>query len=135
MNIQLFHHKAREPSLFYSVGAKAWDECSELQEVPKEEWLVKSLKIVESYDRVEVLAHEDGVSAGGCILVVDEYDPHVQVCGCIAYCYVEPSYRGKGVAKLLMQEALKFTSDKGLTILKYSRRLKPYRYEIIYKKV
>lgn len=135
MNIKLFNHAINEPSLFYMIGANAWDECEELQVTPKDQWLSNSVNSIMQYNRVEVLAHTDGRAAGGCILMEDRGDPHVGDCTCIGYQYVFPEFRNKGVSRLLMREALRYTRDKGYSILKYSHRLKPWRYEIIYIKV
>jgi GNAT superfamily N-acetyltransferase len=135
MQVELFNCKSGECTAFSLISSAAWEECVELQVTPKDIWLKNSSTIIVPYDRIEILVHEEGVPIGGCILMEDDYDPHVGKCACIGYTYVFPLYRNKGVARKLMREAIKYTRDKGLTVLKYSHRICDWKYEILYIKV
>ncbi len=118
------------PELFTT----AWAECVELQCQDKAEWTSRTLHVLSSFDRYEVAAVVDGAVIGGVVVAVDE-DIHVGPCVSVFAQYVLPEYRNRGASLACMRESVRLAKELGASVLAYTHRIGPWRYETIYRRI
>lgn len=126
--------RSEEPTLFTMLSGVAWEECKELQHTDKKHWEDMGIGSILPYDRLEIGVYEDDALLGGCILMLDEHDPHIGECMCVAWMYIIPEHRGK-IGATLLRKAREYTRKAGYSLLKFSKRERPYKYSITYVKV
>lgn len=113
---------------------QAWDECVELQCQPKGVWCKTILAELSALDRYEIGVALGGIPVGGVFLTHDD-DWHVGPCLTVAFQYVLPEYRNTGVSRQCMRYAISLAKELGYTVLAYSHRSGPWRYETIYRRI
>lgn len=124
-----------QPVQNYEMFARAWDECIELQQSPKDEWVGRSILTMQELYRYELGAIVDGQTVGGMVLALDPWDPHVGDCMSIFTQYVLPEFRNKRISAKFMRKAIEIAKTDGMHTLAYTHRKGPWRYETIYKRI
>jgi len=121
-------------ALFWKGYCTAWDEFIELQCTPKSIWVGSAVATAQAYDRTAVVVFQDGVLAGGVILVPDN-DTHVGKCLSVHFQYVLPEYRNLGISYKLMRQAMRIAKREEYPVLAYSHRIRDWEYKTIYRRV
>lgn len=128
--------KAGEPVNNVSLFQHAWDECIELQVRPKDVWVSQTIATLSQMERYEIaVMNSDGTPLGACTLAKDPWDAHVGPCWAVFAQYVVPEARLQGVSGKLMREALRIARANAATVLAFTHRQGPWRYETIYRKI
>ena len=115
--------------------SRAYEECVELRQQSKEEWMGRALLALQQMDRWEIAAFADESFAGGLCLAHDPWDVHVGPCISVFAQYVLPEHRLGGVSPRLMREAMKIARSSGKSTLAYTHRKGPWRYDTIYRSI
>ena len=116
-----------------TLFTRAWDECSELQVQPKENWVADSIEYLESLTLYRLVIRDGGSVVGGLLLVEDD-DVHVGRCLSVAYHYVLPEYRNKYLGFKLLKLALAIARNNNFKVLAYTHRVAPWTYITRYRK-
>lgn len=124
-----------EPVQNLEFFTQAYEECVELQQQSKSEWVGRSILSLQEMDRVELAAFADESFAGGLVLAHDPWDVHVGPCMSVFAQYVLPEHRLKGISPRLMRTAFRIAKDSGMSTLAYTHRLGPWRYETTYRSI
>ena len=124
-----------EPVLNLDLFTRAWDECTELQVTPKQEWIGRALLSLQGLYRFEIGVHNGEKVVGGICLAHDPWDAHVGPCVSVFAQYVLPEFRLQGVSARLMRAAVRIAKESGAPVLAFTHRKGPWRYETIYRKV
>lgn len=124
-----------QPIQNLELFAQAWHECAELQCSALDEWIGRSLLSLQQLERFEIGVYADGKTIGGLILAPDPWDPHVGPCMSVFAQYVLPEYRNSGVSLRCMREAIRTCREAGHTVLAYTHRTAPWRYETTYRRI
>ena len=106
----------------------------ELQCQPRDEWVDRTLHVLSSFARYEVAVLWDGVVVGG-VVVADDDDIHVGPCVSVFAQYVLPGCRNRGASLACMREAIRLAKELGASVLAYTHRIGPWRYETIYRRI
>lgn len=114
---------------------RAWDECAELQQSSKDEWVGRALLSLQGLDRTELAAFYGTEFAGGLTLAPDPWDVHVGPCLSVFAQYILPEYRLKGISPRLMREAMRIAKQSGASTLAFTHRQGPWRYETLYRRI
>lgn len=132
--VRVFLRHKNESVLNYDLFAKAWDECEELRQQPRDVWAGRALYALSSMDRHELAVLHSGVTIAGCV-VAPEWDAHVGECTTVFTQYVLPEFRHQGISSLFIRTAMRLARTYGSKTLAYTHRKGPWRYETIYRKV
>lgn len=115
--------------------SRAWDECVELQQSPKQEWIGRSLLSLQQLDRYEIAAVQGSDVVGAVLLAEDKWDVHVGPCVSVFSQYVLPEYRERGISSKLMREAIKLARAIGVSTLAFTHRKAPWVYTTRYWRI
>jgi len=135
MQVQTSQRQPHEPLQNVELFERAWDECIELQEQPKQVWVGTALAALAELPRYEIFVVQDQRIVGALVLAHDSWDVHVGPCMSVFTQYVLPEYRNSGVSLTLMRAAIRITRSTGTAVLAYTHRTAPWRYETIYRRV
>lgn len=111
----------------------AWEECSELQMQPKENWVADSIEYLESLTLTRLVIRDNGKVIGGLLLAEDD-DVHVGRCLAVMYHYVLPEYRNNQLGFKLLKLALAIARNNNYDVLAYTHRVAPWTYITRYRK-
>ena len=124
-----------EPVQNLDLFTRAWGECIELQVSACDEWVGRSLLSLQGLRRYEIAAVVDCRVVGGIVVADDPWDAHVGPCMSVFAQYVMPDFRLRGISPRLMREALRIAKRSEYSVLAFTHRKAPWRYETIYRKV
>ena len=131
----LYRHR-NEPIQNLNLFKNAWHEFIELQTSTEDEWVGRSLLMLQGLDRYELgIFRPDGLVIAAAIVAYDDWDAHVGPCMSVFAQYVLPDYRNRGISLKLMREAIRITRDSEYNTLAYTHRKGDWRYETIYRRV
>lgn len=94
-----------------ALYASAWDECSEAHIMDKHAWIEHVMASVREIVRYEFHALCDGNVVGAMVVAEELGDPHVGRCLSVAYNYVLPPYRNRGIAKHFIRGAMQLAKS------------------------
>lgn len=135
LELTTYHRLPGEPVQNVSLIERAWHECVEMQVRPLEEYLTATLLTLASLDRLELIVTHGDVPVGAVVVAHDPWDSHVGDCVSVFAQYVLPEYRNRGISLMLMRESLQAAKDFGASVLAYTHRTAPWRYETTYKRI
>ncbi len=114
---------------------RAYDECVELRQQSRDEWIGRALLALQDLDRFELAAFVGDKMAGGIVLAHDPWDVHVGPCMSVFAQYVLPEYRLRGISPRLMREGIRIAKQSGVSTLAFTHRKGPWRYETAYRRI
>lgn len=124
-----------EPVQNTSLYFAAWDECIELQQTARQQWVGNTLRWFREVDRHEVYAFVGGTPVGTLVYAYDPWEVHVGPALVVATQYVLPEYRNKGISGRMMREMLREAKGAGVPTLAFTHRTGPWEYKTIYRRV
>lgn len=129
------HRSKGEAVQNFELFSRAWDECVELQQQSKSEWLGRSILSLQELDRHELFAYADGRVVGGIVLANDPWDSHVGPCVSVFAQYVLPEYRLQNISPTLMRMATRLAKESGASTLAHTHRIGAWRYSTFYRRL
>ena len=135
IHVAVFPRKRGEAVQSLELFTCAYDECVELQQQSKDEWIGRALLSLQEMDRFELAAIHGARTVGGIVLAHDPWDVHVGPCMSVFAQYVLPEYRNQGISPRLMREVLRIAKGSGVSTLAYTHREGPWRYSTLYRSI
>lgn len=137
-NLIRTYRRAGEGVQNVSLFQRAWGECVELQQQDQGAWMARAILALQSLDRHEIGVFIDEPSPqciAGIIIANDQWDAHVGPCCSVFTQYVLPEYRGMGISRMFIREALRIARNEGAKTLAYTHRVGPWKYSTTYRRI